>query len=450
MKLFARVEDNDPAGAKGTESSVVTIHIVSQQEMDRMTLAKEGLEAMESKYAQAARRMEAMADRIEKLKNEIAKLDPDSELAEVKHDELQKLADDLEAAADEVEKSAEHTLPLDLDKALTKELTKAADALRDAAKEVREANKAGLGAGHAGEKLADAAKALGREQDDFKQNASDPLEHLDKIYPLIEDQSRFIDLTAQQRDLAERIAALETKNGQDDPQLKGRMRDLQEQQSQVRNDLRQLLDDIDEHIERLPEDPKVDDLRKTAREFVEAVRKSDAQTEIQKSEEALSDFAGSRAAMAARQAAETLQSFIKKSESIGQQGEQCLIFQPTLASDLGDTIEQLLGSSGLPGMGKTGRGTGGYSARRSSLKNVGLYGRTPVRGKESAAQAGQGMADRGAGTHGDGQPDANANPDGSAKSGVTQATGEGDAAVPQQYKKRVNDYFRRVADELEQ
>ena len=36
IKLFGRVEDNDPAGAKGAESPVAAVRIVSQEEFERM------------------------------------------------------------------------------------------------------------------------------------------------------------------------------------------------------------------------------------------------------------------------------------------------------------------------------------------------------------------------------------------------------------------------------
>ena len=58
IKLFGRVEDNDPAGAKGAESSVVTVRIVSQEEFERMIRTRQGIEAMLSKYDAAQRRME--------------------------------------------------------------------------------------------------------------------------------------------------------------------------------------------------------------------------------------------------------------------------------------------------------------------------------------------------------------------------------------------------------
>jgi hypothetical protein len=92
-------------------------------------------------------------------------------------------------------------------------------------------------------------------------------------------------------------------------------------------------------------------------------------------------------------------------------------------------------------------GKGGYSARRSSLKNVGLYGTMPMRA--SASKSGDGRADKGAGSRSDGKAD-NDNPDGNANASGTQAQGENDPAVPPQYRKRVGEYFRRVADELEQ
>ena len=59
IKLFARVEDNDPAGFKGAETPIVTVQIISQEDFERMQQMREGLEALLSKYRQADRRLEA-------------------------------------------------------------------------------------------------------------------------------------------------------------------------------------------------------------------------------------------------------------------------------------------------------------------------------------------------------------------------------------------------------
>ncbi len=44
IKLFARVEDNDPAGFKGAETPIVTVQIISQEDFERMQQMREGLE----------------------------------------------------------------------------------------------------------------------------------------------------------------------------------------------------------------------------------------------------------------------------------------------------------------------------------------------------------------------------------------------------------------------
>ena len=56
IKLFARVEDNDPAGAKGFETPVAVVRIISQEEFERMVRVRHGLAVLTAKYQQAQRR----------------------------------------------------------------------------------------------------------------------------------------------------------------------------------------------------------------------------------------------------------------------------------------------------------------------------------------------------------------------------------------------------------
>lgn len=129
---------------------------------------------------------------------------------------------------------------------------------------------------------------------------------------------------------------------------------------------------------------------------------------------------------------------------VGGQAQTSLKFEPKLAEGIGNTVEQMLGSMNL-GLGLGGSG-GGYSAMRSSLQNVGLYGALPTRSQESGANGGQ--ADHGKASNGNGGPDGQNNPDGAGSTAKQQASGQGDAPVPPQYRKGVGEYFRRVADEL--
>jgi hypothetical protein len=445
VQLFARAQDTDPAGPKGAESGIVTVRIVSQQDMDRMTVAREGMAALQSKYAVAQRRAEAADAELAKLEKQLAAADPDKPLTAEQQKKLSDQADALAKAAAEVDKLAAHELPFDLDHALTAQLKEMAKAMRDAAEGTKKAGQPGLSAAGALDKIKAVRKQLGVKRDDLQKEAVQPLEHMAQTFPLIEDQARFLDLAAHQKDLADRMAAIQTQNGNDDPQAKAHMRDLQDEQRQVRADLKQLLDDIDDHVAALPLDRKLDDLQNTAKAFAAAVRASPASGDMEAAEAALAEFAGTASGIQARAAADVLDSFIAKCQSMGSCAGTCMKFQPKLAASLGNTVSQMLGSMGLStGMGSGG--AGGYSAMRNSLANVGLYGTLPVAGMESGGSRG-GQADHGVRSTANGTADGDG-ANGAGSSGKQLANGGSDAPVPAQYKQRVGDYFQRVSDEL--
>jgi hypothetical protein len=257
-----------------------------------------------------------------------------------------------------------------------------------------------------------------------------------------------MDLAQRQRDLADRMQSLKGQTG-DDPKLKSRLRDLEQEQRQLREELRDLLQDIDNHVAALPENPKLDDLRKTAQEFARDVRASDAAQEMNSSETNLSEFKGGEAAQHAKNAAETLEKFLGrcKGGGMGDQAGQCLKFHPSLSECLGNTVQQLLDMGGLgqkPGMGE---GSGqGYSARRNTLKNVGLYGSLPKMSKSSKNAGGR--AQQAGGAHSEGQTPDSEDPSATDGAARMKAVGASDTVVPPRYKRKVGEYFQRVADEL--
>jgi hypothetical protein len=458
VKLYARVEDNDPAGAKGTETPVVLVHVISKEDFDRMVLAREGLEVLEAKYAQAMRRLESLDNRLAAVQDELGKLPPDSPLADEKRKEIEDLANDMDKEAAAVDEAARQDLPFDLDKNLKQQLDKVAQDIRDAAKETREtARGQSMSNAQAAKSLDKPRQRLGARKQDFKENAADPLDRLANLFPLVEDEARFVDLWKRQNDLAERMKSVEQVNAED-PSAKARMRDLQSEQQKLRDDLRDLLADIENHAAALRLDTpkgekpdetansKLEELRKSAQDFVRAARQSGAAEQMAEAEQKLEEFAGSPALVKSRQAAAALESLIAQCKSMGDQGEAQMRFQPTLAQALGNTIDQLLEAEGLGGS-KPGRGMGtggGFSQRRSSLRNVGLYGRRPT-GRPAAGRGGQkGLP--GAGGGADGRlPEVFT---GNIDAQRLQGSGASEAAVPAQYKQKVGEYFQRVADEL--
>jgi hypothetical protein len=451
LKLYARVEDNDPAGPKGAESPVAIIRIISNEDMDRMQLAQEGMEVLQSKYEQAQRRMEAIDQDIEKLLKQLESLDPNSVLAKEKREQIDELASKMDQEANAMDKAANQDLPYDVDKAMRQQLKDLTKQVRDAAAEARKlSKKPGLNVGGAAGALKEMQKQLQGDRQEVEDKAVKPLDSLAKIFPLKQDEARFVELYARQRELEQRMQSIRgLEKIKDNPQLSARLRDFEDEQQRVQQDLRDLLADIDNHVMQLPpegHDERIDQLRKTSTDFVADVRASTIDQQMAAAQAALADFWGTQAHTSAKDAADTMQKFLSKCSGMGEEAGTCLKFQPGLSDGLGNTVDQMLasmGNGGKPGMG-TGNG-GGYSARRSTMNNVGMYGRLPTRSSPSGGGGGK----DGKGITQDAQGGTDTGDAATADAlGKNRTAGEAAASVPPQYRRRVGDYFRRVADEL--
>jgi hypothetical protein len=458
ISLFGRVVDNDPAQPKGSESEIATIRIISQRELERLMRRKQGLEMLESKYAQADRRMDALLSKLEALKKELEAMPADEALSQSQRDQLKALAREAAEVQEALEKAAAHELPYDLDQAMSNQLKQMAQQFKQASRELdqmsQSPNKQGgipraTGTAEELEKLCKSCRGCRKQ---FDENATTPMEHLADIYPLLEDEARFLQLYQRQKNLSQRLKSLKDVENQDDPAAKRRMRDLETEQRQQREALQTLLDDIEEHVSRLSDDERLDDLRRTSLEFARGVRTSGAAQAMASAEEGLAEFSGTRGYRGASEAVEILDEFIERAKGMGGQGQAALRFQPTLSAGLGNTVDQLLSDAGLSGaqpssgQGKIGSG-GGYSASRTSLDNVGMYGNLPTMG--DVTQSGQGGRDGKAGglAHGMARPEDANEPWQVGMPGELKASGAANPVVPVKYRTSVGAYFERVADE---
>jgi hypothetical protein len=459
IKLFARVEDNDPAGAKGSESPVVVVQIIADEELEKLIRTREGADLLLSKYQAAQRRLEALQEEVDQLKKQLEKRDPEGALTDDERESLEKLADKIASEAEAVQESAEQVLSYDIDHALNDELQQLAKRMQEAAEETRKAGAAPEPqAGSAAEQLAKVQEKLAQERKEMQEGINDPLDQLAAIYPLFEDQARFTELAAQQRDLAERLESLKDQNQPDDPAAKARMRDLESEQRRNREELERLLNDIESHAAKLPDDdPKLAELAESAKEFASAVRESAACPSMSEAESGLETFSGETGHKSATEAADIMESFLSKCQGMGDQaGQACqgLKFKPG-AGSAGDTLNQMLADAGLkPGMkpgskpgqnGMMGAG-GGFSARRSTLSNIGMYGRIPTKGNPQSSKTGGG---KDAPTIGGSYRADDASPAASKLDphGLWRASGASETAVPARYRGRVERYFQRIADE---
>jgi hypothetical protein len=450
IKLFARVSDNDPAAGKGAESPVATVRIITEEAFERMLRSREGLNTLLAKYQEAQRRLEALAEEMERLEQKLAELPPDSPLAGPERGELDQLAERMAEEAQALRELAESPLPYDLDKELSKHLQPLAQRLTELAREAKStAGARGATPGKAAAELARLKRELTGQRKEVEEQVGPPLELLAAIYPILEDEARFTQLYERQRDLAERLSALRSRDQEDDPAMKARARDLEAEQRRLQDELLTLLDDIDGHAKQLPQRPELESLRRSAELFASLVRNSEAPTAMSQAAAALAEFRGTPAADEARRAADLLESFLAKCEGMGEEGEACLKsgFQPSLSESLGNTLQQLLADSGLGSGGLGGGIGGGYSARRNSLANIGLYGGLPA--SSGSAQARARQASQGAAGANGYASSAQPTDDGvSSTSPGKQSAAGGEAAVPLQYRRKVGRYFQRLADEL--
>ena len=131
IKLFARVEDNNPAGEKGAESSVVEVRIISQEEFERMLRAREGINVLLSKYREAQRRMEQLTEELESLRKKLEAASPDDPVSGELREELGRTLMRLVKESKELRRLAGHDLPFDLDKHLSPLVDEMASGVED-------------------------------------------------------------------------------------------------------------------------------------------------------------------------------------------------------------------------------------------------------------------------------------------------------------------------------
>ncbi len=459
IQLFARAEDNDPAGAKGAESPITIVRIISVAEYQEMMVQRQGAESMQAKYQAARRYYDQLASALEDVQaaqKALAEAGDSPEAKQELKEKLEAAQKAAEQAAAEIDKLSEQALPIDVDQELAKELEQMSEQAAQMAEQLKQMkNSPGPASELAREDVNEMLKQTKQAQEDITENAIDPLSTMQQTMPLMIDQRRFEELAAQQRDLSERLKALRA-DSKDDPASTRRLAELESEQQQLKQSLADLLDDIEAHAQALPQDPELDKLRETALEFAQKVRESQAQAEMNAAQENLLSDKYPEAQGAAEKAAEILEGFLSSCESMGEGAEgQCkAAFKPGAQPKVGNSLKQMMrmmgmkpGSSGKKPGGQPGQGFGfgaggGYAQRFPGPQNVGMYGAMPM----TQASSGRSRGDRqSAGfqtseTY-DTAAGGNADKDTAATS---QATGQSLNAIPANYRSKVAEYFRQL------
>jgi hypothetical protein len=462
IQLFARTEDNDPAGAKGAESPVTTIRIISVSEFQELMVQRKGAESIQAKYQAARRHFDQLSSELRKLQEaaEAAEAQPESaEAVEKLQEQLAATQQAAKQAAEEITKLSQQAMPIDVDEELAdrlKDLAKLAEGMQQQLQGMSDSKPASLSSEQK-QSIEKMLEQSGQSQKSLTNDAIDPLGTMQDVLPLMMAQQQFTQLAAQQRDLSQRLRAMDSID-KEDPATQRRLAELESEQEQLKQQLEQLLDTIEQQAAAIPDnDPELEKLKATAQEFVDAVRDSQAKAEMSAAQQGLLDADAKGAQGRAEAAAEILESFISKCSGMGEQGSKACkaAFKPSSGgANLGNSLAQMLAMMGMkpgqsgnkPGMGMGAGAGGGFAQRFPGPQNIGLYGSLPMpqnspsrgRGDQSSAgmQSSQQVATPGVGAA-------------TAEDSVAgSAAGQGVESIPADYRDRVAEYFRTLSENL--
>lgn len=460
IKLFARVEDNDPHGpesgvGKGTETPIAIVRIITDEMLNSMQQRKAGMEMLMNKYQQAGRRMENLAEQLEQLKQKVNQLPPGSQAAKELKDELRKLSDEIKKEAERIQQLRDQQLPFDVDQQLSPQLGEMAETLRKMSQEVEDAAEdEELTKEQLQKMIQQQQEILQNEQAKHDEQRMEALERLKQVLPLKQDQQAIEKLTQRQRNLADRLSSLQNYEGHDDPAKKARLRELEAEQRDLRNQLTDLIDKMEEDAAKLGDDEQLDKLRDMALDCAKSLRECGANESMIDAEEGMGQFSGSKGHEGAKEAAEALEKLADQAQQMGDHSRDSLTGDdPFLERSLRMSLDQLAPGSGQSRGQQQGQGTGngdGESSLMDSRKNVGMYGGNPLMepteskfgssDQNTATATSPGVMSDETGTEGGGFKASQSNP----------AYGGAEWGVPLRYQRQAGRYLQTLAEELEE
>ena len=467
IDLFARTEDNDPNGPKGAESPKTTIRIISVDEFQERMLEQRGAEALAAKYEAAQRQLENVSTAIAEAQAaaEQAAADPNNEsLQQALQQKLLAAENAAQTAAGQIDKLAQNPMDIDIDRELAEMLKELAEQTKETAQQMKQMAEDQEGKRPLIESEQESLKALRdktkSDRDQLQEEAIDPLNELSKTLPLMQDKERFDELVKNQKELAERMQSLADADP-NDPSNERRMMEMEAAQEQLRQELNELAESMEENASQLPETEEFSELKQSSQQLAQGMKQSGAPELMNDAQKSLLKSKFKQAAENAKAAADSLDALLPESNSMGDSAEKSLqgAFQKPGKSGgtkLGRTLEQLKQRMNQKGR-ESGQGQGGsqpgdpggansgFSTRSPSQQNMGLYGSMPTQSLSS-----QGRSDKvsqGSATQSEIAKQGNGK-SGTSESQSSDAAGQSQQNIPIQYRQRVSDYYRRINEML--
>jgi len=440
LELFARVEDNRPGEAIGSESPVHTVKIISQQQYMKMNRQQLGVEAVLSKYRMIQRRLE----NLEQDQRAIEAMDDEDEpkTKEARLEEIKRVKENFKQAGLELEGMMQQQFPIDLEQDLSDRIAEMSDKMFEIAEEIEaleeEFSQGKIDNKELKERLQALREKLQGIREDFQDEVMQPMDQLAEVFELMSMQRLFVQIVAQQKGLASRLKSLDGNDNADQPDVKRRMRERADEQTALKRALNELVERIGNNAVVLPVGGDLQELRESAMKFTATIVNSDAEEEQDLAARDLAEFSGSGGYAHAQKAAVILESMLDDSQEMEQAGQQAgaRIFKPGFGRPkLGNSLDQLMDMFGP----QNGSQMGGRNRR-------GLYGDQP---QQRQAKRGGGKGDRNNpgsdGVFSIGPPEDHQ--DGNVVKRSGGKVGSSQIKIPPRYQRQVGQYYRRIVDE---
>lgn len=474
IHLFARTEDNDPNGPKGSESPKTVIRIISIAEFQERMLEQRGAEALSAKYEAAQRQLENISNAIAEMQEAAQRAENDPNNPAIQQElqqKMQAVQDAAKNAAEAIEKLAENPMDIDVDRELAEMLQEMAKDASEIAEAMGEIAEKQAGQRPLNETEQSAVQQMREKiqgmREEIQEEAIDPLNELSKTMALMDAKERFDDLVEQQQELAQRMKSL-AESDPTDPSNERRMMEMEAAQEELKQQLMEVAESLEASAEELPANEEFSELAQQAKELAQGIKQSGAPELMGDAQKSLLKSKFDQAAENAAAAAEALASLLPNNESMGQQADENAkdaFNKPGKngkagKSKLGNSLEQLKqrmnrnrakgqqpgqGEAGQEQSGMPGGPNNGYSQRSPRSQNTGMYGSMPSQSPSSRGRSdkvSQGGATRSEISR------QNSGVDRANATQSTDASGQSQQNVPNQYRQKVSEFYRRIQEQL--
>jgi len=445
IAFFFEALDNYPDGPNVASSPVHTLEIISAEQYKQIMESMRAQRDLFEQYTSLADQLRRIQERAEVLEEHLRRLgaeggSPDQKAALGKElAELQKALQEYQKALARAGAPPEFDVEAMFQGALAGQGAEISKML----KQLDEMMQAAGGGVPDPKAVAEIARRLRDLAGRTNANVGEPARLIAQVVRILEMADLYAQLAVRQKELADLANRFKERQGALSRTEQMELQELAAQEEHVRDALKRMMEDLPELLDQLPREPQYDKLRASVGQFMGMVNNLAIQRDLDAAAELLAGLDGRAGYWRARQAAEKMEQLVKKCEAMGfvAIGNECLVFQPTLQSSLGNTLAQVLAAM----RGSGGSGGAGYGLYGD---DVGLYGpEVQLTGSQG------GRTDR---------PASEAKAEGAEAAGadatdarVPQAKGpirirlQRDAKFPLRYRDLVGEYFRAVAESQE-